>query len=224
MRCINLRIMCSSHNHANMWHRPNRVMPYVCACRGGKNGRHFNQRLRRVRQLCKGAGYLSGLLLRLKKVQMFGLFEVKRKVRVVWIPTVTLNTKYAVACTKCKSGIYVEDRILNAVLANRAELVFDSNGEISISEIPGSQFQAPVKTQQQEMSKRSAASADVPRPDPVLSQATESVQGSSSSLQNVELAREGVPSLVQRKKVCPRCGLMYVSSKEQCDVCGSALV
>lgn len=159
-----------------------------------------------------------------KKVQMFGSFEVKRKVRVVWIPTVTLNTKYAVACTKCKSGIYVEDRILSAVLANRAELVFDSNGEIRISEIPGSQFQAPVETQQQEMSKRSAASTGFPRPDPVLGQAVESARDSSNSLQNVGLDREGVPSFVQRKKVCPRCGLMYVSSKEQCDVCGSDLV
>lgn len=159
-----------------------------------------------------------------KKVQIFGLFEVKRKVRVVWIPTVTLNTKYAVACTKCKSGVYVEDQILNTILANRAEFVFDSNGSISISEAPGSQFQAPVETQQQEMPKRSAASSDIPRADPVLSQAAKSAQGSSSSLQNVGLAREGVPSFVQRKKVCPRCGLMYISSKEQCDVCGSTLV
>lgn len=159
-----------------------------------------------------------------KKVQMFGFFEVKRKVRVVWIPTVTLNTKYAVACTKCKSGIYVEDQILNEILANRAELVFDSNGNIHISETIGSQLQAPVETQQQEMPKQSAASADIPRSDPVLSQAAESAQGSFSSLQNVGQAGEGVPVFVQKKKVCPQCGLMYVSIKKQCDVCGAALV
>lgn len=171
----------------------------------------------KVRDICQG------FCRDCKKVQTFGLFEVKRKVRVVWIPTVTLNTKYAVACTKCKSGIYVEDRILNEILANRAEFVFDSNGNIRIFEAAGSQFQAPVETQQQEMPKRSAASTDIPRPDPVLNQAAESAQSSSISLQNVGLDREGVPIFVQEKKVCPRCGLMYVSSKKQCDVCGSAL-
>lgn len=171
----------------------------------------------KVRDICQG------FCRDCKKVQMFGLFEVKRKVRVVWIPTVTLNTKYAVACTKCKSGIYVEDRILNEILANRAEFVFDSNGNIHISEATGSQIQAPVETQQQAMPKRSAASADILRPDPVLSQVEESAQDSSGSVQNVGLDREGVPFFVQEKKVCPQCGLMYVSSKKQCDVCGSVL-
>lgn len=44
-----------------------------------------------------------------KKPQVFSLMEVKRKIRVFFVPTVSVNRKYAVACKKCKTGRYITE-------------------------------------------------------------------------------------------------------------------
>ena len=49
-------------------------------------------------------------------IQEFDLIEVKRKVKVLYIPTFSLNTKYAVACNRCKTGYYVDDSIRDELL------------------------------------------------------------------------------------------------------------
>lgn len=49
-------------------------------------------------------------------IQEFDLMEVKRKVKVLYIPTFSLNTKYAVACNRCKTGYYVDDSIRDELL------------------------------------------------------------------------------------------------------------
>ncbi|MEY8337148.1 zinc ribbon domain-containing protein [Lachnospiraceae bacterium 62-35] len=39
----------------------------------------------------------------------WALMELKMKIRIVYIPTVPIRTKYAVICTACKTGFYVDD-------------------------------------------------------------------------------------------------------------------
>lgn len=44
-----------------------------------------------------------------KKVASFYLEKAKFKASVLWIPTVTLKTRYAIMCEKCKVGNWIED-------------------------------------------------------------------------------------------------------------------
>lgn len=55
-------------------------------------------------------------------IQEFDLMEVKRKVKVLYIPTFSLNTKYAVACNRCKTGYYVDDSIRDELLYGRMSI------------------------------------------------------------------------------------------------------
>lgn len=52
--------------------------------------------------------------------------EVKRKVKVLYIPTFSLNTKYAVACNRCKTGYYVDDSIRDELLYGRMSIEVQS--------------------------------------------------------------------------------------------------
>lgn len=54
-----------------------------------------------------------------RSIQPYALMEVKRKIEVFFIPTVSISTKYAVACKKCKTGYYIEDNIRNELLYGR---------------------------------------------------------------------------------------------------------
>ncbi|MGN0263730.1 MAG: zinc ribbon domain-containing protein [Oliverpabstia sp.] len=69
-----------------------------------------------------------------KSIQEFDLMEVKRKIKVLYIPTVSINTKYAVACKKCKNGYYVEDSIRDDLLYGRKTIEV-KEGEISYIDV-----------------------------------------------------------------------------------------
>lgn len=59
-------------------------------------------------------------------IQEFDLMEVKRKVKVLYIPTFSLNTKYAVSCNRCKTGYYVDDSIRDELLYGRMSIEVQS--------------------------------------------------------------------------------------------------
>lgn len=61
---------------------------------------------------------LPGHLCRSCGKKDYALMEVKRKVRILYIPTVSLNTKYAVACPKCKNGYYISEEQKSYILLN----------------------------------------------------------------------------------------------------------
>lgn len=63
-----------------------------------------------------------------KSIQEYDLMEVKRKIKVFYIPTVAINTKYAVACKKCKNGSYIEDSIRDDLMYGRKEITVESGG------------------------------------------------------------------------------------------------
>lgn len=99
-----------------------------------------------------------------KKVQMFGLYELDRKIRIVYIPTITTSRKCAVICPKCKNGVYVEDAMRDAILMNRAEVMITQNGiEIKVPE----QNQQPGRIPQNPgaATPRAADSGSLPGPN-----------------------------------------------------------
>lgn len=63
-----------------------------------------------------------------KKENSFSLYELRNKIRVFFVPTVTINSKYAIACDKCKNGYYVSEEQKNAVLYERVKTVIVNDG------------------------------------------------------------------------------------------------
>lgn len=57
-----------------------------------------------------------------KSVQQFALMEVRRKIKVFYIPTVSINTKFAVGCKKCQNGYYIDDKQRDDILYGRAQI------------------------------------------------------------------------------------------------------
>lgn len=63
-----------------------------------------------------------------RESRMLSLMEVKRKIRVIYIPTVSISTKYAVACAVCKNGYYISEQQKDDILYDRAEVEVTSEG------------------------------------------------------------------------------------------------
>ncbi|MDO5336378.1 MAG: zinc-ribbon domain-containing protein [Eubacteriales bacterium] len=63
-------------------------------------------------------------------IQEFALMEVKRKIKVFYIPTLSINTKFAVGCKKCKNGYYIDDKVRDGLLYGRMAIEVESDGII----------------------------------------------------------------------------------------------
>ena len=59
-------------------------------------------------------------------IQEFDLMEVRRKIKVFYVPTFSISTKYAVACKKCKNGYYIDDKTRDDLLYGRLTIEVDS--------------------------------------------------------------------------------------------------
>ncbi len=62
------------------------------------------------------------------KERSYALMELRMKVRLLFIPTVTVNKKYAIVCEKCKTGYYVEESVKNDILAGRIQPIVQADG------------------------------------------------------------------------------------------------
>lgn len=80
-----------------------------------------------------------------KSIQEFALMEVKRKIKLLYIPTVSVNTKFAVGCKKCKNGYYIDDQQRDDLLFRRAAIEVKADGIVfkQIS-VPGAAVTPPV--------------------------------------------------------------------------------
>ena len=63
-----------------------------------------------------------------KQLGTFTLDEVKRKIRIFFIPTITCTTRYAVVCQKCETGYYVEEEDRIAIQNGDACIETTENG------------------------------------------------------------------------------------------------
>ena len=177
-----------------------------------------------------------------RKETTFALMELKMKIRLLYIPTVSIGTKYAVVCTRCKNGYYVDERQRQFILDNPASKVdFTSEGVI-LRDINAEQAEieapetvpalaAPVEeppvaaVKQEELDtffvkkdpeqEKKESVADLAR---VMSEAAQKKQSSAA----VNVKPVTVPTY-QRRKVCPSCRMMFAPEKEVCSICGSAL-
>ena len=65
-----------------------------------------------------------------KQERMLQLMEVQRKVSLLYIQTVTINTKYAIACASCQNGYYIEEQQKDDILYGRAIATITEQGAV----------------------------------------------------------------------------------------------
>lgn len=142
-----------------------------------------------------------------RKETEWAVMEVRRKVRVVFIPTVTLNKKYAVACCKCKTGYYISDAQKDFALSSPASCVEVKADGIEFHGITQAQpFYTPAP----------AAPQVQPSSAPAAPQAQQSPQQAQliQTLKQVQLAQE-----VPQQRLCS-CGAVLKPEDIYCPRCG----
>lgn len=66
-----------------------------------------------------------------KASRNFSLMRVENKAKVFFVPVATLNTKYAVLCTACETGVYVEENTKDKILSGEYTVRVE-DGEFNI--------------------------------------------------------------------------------------------
>lgn len=152
----------------------------------------------------------------------YALMEVKRKIKVFYIPTVSLNTKYAIACPKCKNGYYISEEQKSIVLANGPECV-----DVGVN---GVEFHLPEKTGIPVNTVEVSKEPEVPvhkenvSKDPEIAQ--EKINMSEEPKREYEWKKSPAEHLkvnYERGKVCPECGMRSIANRETCAICGAKL-
>lgn len=182
-----------------------------------------------------------------KETRVFSLFEVKRKIRVVYIPTVPISVKYAVSCSACRDGYYISEQQKDDILYGRVDIEVTSNSVIFhkkqgtdvCPEIPKDiepKKDIDIRTDEQELDQRQEE--PIPRfcskcgsrldiqtgicmncdSEPAIEEKNkQDIDSSEKSATEQRFAGR------LSQKICPDCGLIYFSDKETCSVCGREL-
>ncbi len=69
-------------------------------------------------------------------VQDFSLMEISRKIYVLFLPTITIKTQYAVCCERCKNGLCINDRQRDLLLYQGAKLEVQEGMSIVVPDHP----------------------------------------------------------------------------------------
>lgn len=164
---------------------------------------------------------------------MFSLMELKMKIRLLYIPTVSVGTKYAIACTKCKNGFYVSEEQKNFVLDNPAsKICIEAEGVTFLGiDAERNAIEAPEEAETVVVEEASAEPEIIPEMTdamPVQDVPEQEVQTAPE-----EAAAEPVKSIFAEKKmeipvyrprkICPACRMMFPPEKEVCGICGGTL-
>ena len=181
-----------------------------------------------------------------KQERMLQLMEVQRKVSLLYIQTVTINTKYAIACASCQNGYYIEEQQKDDILYGRAIATITEQGAVllkreKIIEAPEKQEKQENTEKQEKQEKPSLpqnSQAERPRRrfcgrcgSPLDGQTgrcpvCDGAENKSTAADAGAAANAGAAQNLAGKlsrKICPSCGLLFSSDKTTCPVCGSGL-
>lgn len=166
----------------------------------------------------------------------FKLEEIKRKIRVLYIPTASISTKYGVFCSSCGRGFHIEDQSKEDILYDRVTIEMTAEGLTLRKKGKPAVIDAAEPREIPEWSEE----ASTPKPGrrrfcgrcggrldeqtglcPVCdgAESTAEVQKKEFGRENVGQSFAGKPS----RKICPACGLLFSADKTVCPVCGSGL-
>lgn len=134
------------------------------------------------------------------------LMEVKRKIKVLYIPTVSINTKYAVGCRSCENGYYISDQQKDDLIYGRAWAEMTEEGlllhRIKESFSQGTEMTAEGYTEQEETETAREEYTD------------------TDKIPDVGAA----PHEIQRPTFCSKCGRELDETTGKCMVCDNAEV
>lgn len=171
-----------------------------------------------------------------KKNKPFSLMELRMKIRVLFIPTVTINTKYAVVCEHCHSGYYVDEQTKDDILQNRVHIQIADDGLIikklsaaspavqqSAPALVGTaeetQNRIPSVTQSPPLASDTCDCEDIKIPVQAAVQYSE-----KAAVPRPEKTSAPKPSVTRVVKQCPACQLLFRDDKSLCPICGQKLV
>lgn len=145
------------------------------------------------------------------------LMEVKRKIKVLYIPTVSINTKYAVGCRSCENGYYISDQQKDDLIYGRAWPEITEDGlllhQIKESPAQGTEMTAEEYLEEEETETASEEYADMP----------DTMQQSGPAGGGKDFSVKAALAGTLQRKICPVCGLLYTADKINCSVCGKQL-
>ncbi|MDO5348751.1 MAG: zinc-ribbon domain-containing protein [Lachnospiraceae bacterium] len=120
----------------------------------------------------------------------FFLEEVKQKIDIVFIPTLTLKSQYAVMCKKCRRGSYCSTEWAGYLLRQTEDpgIIFESDAEAKgwSKESGGFGFQ--------ESQAATTPLPPLPAPPPL------------TEAKPIQAAQPQTPPPAQSGKICPKCG------------------
>ena len=141
-----------------------------------------------------------------KQERMLQLMEVQRKVSLLYIQTVTINTKYAIACASCQNGYYIEEQQKDDILYGRAIATITEQGAVLLKK--EKIIDAPEKQEKPSLPQNSQAEQQA---HPARQNAPQGTQETLAERQ----ARAERP----RRRFCGRCGSSLDGQTGRCPVC-----
>ena len=165
----------------------------------------------------------------------FSLMELRMKIKVFFIPTVTVNTKYAIVCEKCKNGFYISEEQKNGVMDNSLIPIIADDGinfEERVASTSAETYEIVTEKREPVIeSINSEASCSWKRPEPE-SRMEEPVKEYHTEYKPVETSsvneanNDSAPSEGRSRivvKVCNECKRFYTSNKDVCPLCNKKL-
>ena len=145
-----------------------------------------------------------------KQERMLQLMEVQRKVSLLYIQTVTINTKYAIACASCQNGYYIEEQQKDDILYGRAIATITEQGAVLLKK--EKIIDAPEKQEKPSLPQNSQAER----------QTQSAQQNTQQDTQQNTLAGQQAQAERPRRRFCGRCGSSLDGHTGRCPVCDGA--
>lgn len=157
-----------------------------------------------------------------KQERMLQLMEVQRKVSLLYIQTVTINTKYAIACASCQNGYYIEEQQKDDILYGRAIATITEQGAVLLKR--EKIIDAPEKQEKQENTEKQEKQEkpSLPQNSQAGQQAQSARQNTWQNTQQDTLAERQARAGHPRRRFCGRCGSSLDGQTGRCPVCDGA--
>ena len=157
-----------------------------------------------------------------KQERMLQLMEVQRKVSLLYIQTVTINTKYAIACASCQNGYYIEEQQKDDILYGRAIATITEQGAVLLKR--EKIIDAPEKQEKQENTEKQEKQEkpSLPQNSQAGQQAQSARQNTWQNTQQDTLAERQARAGHPRPSICGRCGSSLDGQTGRCPVCDGA--
>ena len=154
-----------------------------------------------------------------KQERMLQLMEVQRKVSLLYIQTVTINTKYAIACASCQNGYYIEEQQKDDILYGRAIATITEQGAVLLKR--EKIIDAPEKQEKQENTEKQEKQEkpSLPQNSQAGQQAQSARQNTWQNTQQDTLAERQARAGHPRRRFCGRCGSSLDGQTGRCPVC-----